>query len=237
MTNLIDLEITGASKMPGGEYRDVDISGAGKIEGDLRCKSLDISGSGKVNGGVVCEGSVDCSGASKIYGGLEAEHLNASGAFEVEGYCEIHGDVDTSGAAKFQSALRANSIDVSGSFSCAGDVTAEQFSGDGLCKIEGLLNAETVELRLVGNSSISDIGGSEITVKSERRWHLFRSDFCTLSCNSIEGDRIDLECTEAEIVRGKTVSIGPGCRVRRVEFAEKLTTAADAIIGEKIQIS
>lgn len=236
MNTYVDLDVSGASTMPGGEYGNVDISGAGKIEGNLRCKSMDISGAGKVLGDVVCDGNVDCSGSTKIAGGLEAGSLDCSGAFTVEGYCAVRGKVDTSGAAKFLSALRADAVDSSGAFHCSGDVSAERFVSDGLCNIEGLLNAETVELTLASDSRIADIGGGRITVRSEHRWHLFKGRNGCLQANSIEGDTVELEYTEADVVRGKTVSIGPGCTVRRVEYAEDLRTAPDAVIGEKAKI-
>ena len=39
---------------------------------------------------------------------------------------------------------------------------------------------------------------------------------------SIEGDNIELENVEAEIVRGKYVRIGHGCRIGTVEYGENL---------------
>ena len=39
---------------------------------------------------------------------------------------------------------------------------------------------------------------------------------------TIEGDDIELENVEAEIVRGKYVRIGHGCRIGTVEYGENL---------------
>lgn len=236
MSNYIDLDVSGASTMPGGEYGSVDISGAGKVEGNLRCTSLDISGAGKVFGDVVCEGAVDCSGSTKITGSLDAGSLDCSGSFTVEGYCNVQGKLDASGAVKFLSALRAEAMDASGAFSCAGDVSVERFVSDGLCHIEGLLNAETVEMTLVGENRIADIGGSRITVRSERRRHLFKGQSGKLYANSIEGDAVELEYTEADAVRGNTVAIGPGCMIRRVEYTDSLFVDPEAEVGEQMRI-
>ena len=236
MSTYIDLDVSGASTMPGGEYGTVDISGAGKVEGNLRCTSLDISGAGKVFGDVVCEGDADCSGATRITGSLDAGSLDCSGSFTVEGYCTVQGKLDASGAAKFQSALRANTVDAGGAFTCNGDVSAERFVSDGLCHIEGLLNAETVEMTLVGENRIADIGGSRITVRSERRRHLLQSQNGRLFTNSIEGDAVELEYTEADVVRGKSVAIGPGCVIRRVEYTYSLFVDPEAEVGEQVRI-
>ncbi|MGP3783292.1 hypothetical protein [Paenibacillus sp. 1A_MP2] len=38
----------------------------------------------------------------------------------------------------------------------------------------------------------------------------------------IEGDDIELEYTEAEVVRGDKIKIGPGCRIGTVEYRSSL---------------
>lgn len=272
MNDYIDLEVSGVSTMPGGEYGDVEISGAGKIEGNLRCDSLDISGAGKVQGDVVCAGTVDCSGAAKILGNLEAENLDSSGSFTVEGNCIVHDDTDTSGAARilgsletgsidssgslvvegycavhgtldcsgavdFKSALRAETVDASGSFNAGGEVSAETFACEGVLHIDGLLNAEEISLKLVSDSVIRDVGGAEIHVHSKRAHRLFGfGPKGMLHTNTIEGDLLDLEYTEADVVRGREIHIGPGCRIRRAEYGDLLTVDPNASVAEKAEI-
>ena len=51
---------------------------------------------------------------------------------------------------------------------------------------------------------------------------------------SIEGDNIELENVEAEIVRGKYVRIGHGCRIGTVEFGENLE-AEPGTVGHSTQ--
>ena len=38
MNEHIDMKISGSSTMPGGEYGRVSISGAGKVQGSLKCE-------------------------------------------------------------------------------------------------------------------------------------------------------------------------------------------------------
>ena len=40
MNEHIDMKISGSSTMPGGEYGSVSISGAGKVNGSLKCEEL-----------------------------------------------------------------------------------------------------------------------------------------------------------------------------------------------------
>lgn len=48
MNEHIDMKISGSSTMPGGEYGRVSISGAGKVNGSLKCEELHCSGAAKV---------------------------------------------------------------------------------------------------------------------------------------------------------------------------------------------
>ena len=54
MNEHIDMKISGSSTMPGGEYGSVSISGAGKVNGSLKCEELHCSGAAKVQGDVDC---------------------------------------------------------------------------------------------------------------------------------------------------------------------------------------
>ena len=92
-------------------------------------------------------------------------------------------------------------------------------------------------------SSIREIGGSQITVVCERlgrTWarapglplHLDQPP-AGLETDSIEGDDVYLEATHAAMVRGRRVKIGPGCRVKSVEFSESLQVDSAAVVKDR----
>jgi len=54
-----------------------------------------------------------------------------------------------------------------------------------------------------------------------------------LTAESIEGDRVYLESTQADVVRGREVSIGPSCRIRRVEYSQSLQVDPTAEVAER----
>ena len=254
MTEQMDLNVSGTSTLPGGDYRSVNISGAGRLEGSLRCLSLvisgagvvsgdvdcrgkiTVSGSGTVNGNVRCEGQFSSSGAAKIRGTLEAAGLQVSGSCELDRDCTVQRRLEASGAAKFGGAVQANSIVFSGATTCGADVSAEDFRCSGICRIPGLLNAENVEFRLCGDSDVGDIGGSSILVRPEHKRGLYRFRHNELRTGTVEGDNVDLEYTVANTVRGNVVRIGPGCKVRRVEFSESLVVSPEAQVKEQVQV-
>ena len=58
----------------------------------------------------------------------------------------------------------------------------------------------------------------------------------SVSCSQvgdIEGDDVDLEYTQADVVRGRRVRIGEGCSIGRVEYSESLD-AWDGTVGESV---
>lgn len=95
----------------------------------------------------------------------------------------------------------------------------------GAVQIGGLLNAETVEISTNPAVHIHAIGGGTIRVLQKDTTTflgIFRTSPGRARIGSIEGDDIELENVEADIVRGKYVRIGHGCRIGTVEYGENL---------------
>ena len=255
MSDHIDMKISGSSTMPGGEHGKVSISGAGKIQGNLKCDSLSCSGSGKVEGDVVTqsascsgaikvEGSIDCrerlstSGSFQCNGSVQAQELKCSGSFQAQGRVS-GGEFRVSGSMRAESGVHCREFRSSGSSRIQGDLEGEYVQLKGLTKISGLLNAETVEISAGASSEIGDIGGSTITVQREdSTFRIFGCSFGrtpSLRTNTIEGDRVELEYTTAKVVRGKQVIIGEGCKSDRVEYTETFQARPDTV-GQAVKI-
>ena len=256
MTNWNNIHISGGGKVGGGRCGSVNISGAGKIQGDLECESFHVSGAGKVeDGSLTVHGALACSGAAKVEGSVSAvsgrvsgslhaegdaafeEALSISGSLHAEGELKA-GKLSASGVCKAESSISANEINVSGVLKTAKDVQAEHFTSSGALSIDGLLNAETVEISLSGDSMVHSIGGGKVTVQKKERSFVIlgfkRRNHLTSAL--IEADEIDLEYTDCQTVRGVNVHIGPECVIDRVEYSGTLTTDASCSIGEKVKI-
>ena len=253
MNELIDMKISGASTMPGGEYGRVSISGAGKIKGSVKCTALSCSGSTSIEGNAMCSGSVHASGSAKIAGDvLCAGEMQASGAFRCEGGVQA-GSLHCSGATVIIGAAEADEITAAGGTSARGlrcrilkasgglrvedGVEAESARLSGSITIPGLLNAERAEIYPSSGSHIGSIGGSDVRILDGGTGRLFgflpRSG-TLITVGTVEADTVELECTEADVVRGRSVRIGKGCRVGRVEYSEKLT-AEPGTVGEAVR--
>ena len=240
MNEHIDMKISGSSTMPGGEYGSVSISGAGKVNGSLKCEELHCSGAAKVQGDVDCAGELHTSGAGKIAGSVRCGSLSASGDFSAQSV-QVEGLASVSGSLRTERALTADELSASGSLEAgsvhcrafrassacrvSGDIEAETAALSGAVQIGGLLNAETVEISANPAVRIHAIGGGTIHVLQKDMTTflgIFRTSPGRARIGSIEGDDIELENVEAEIVRGKYVRIGHGCRIGTVEYGENL---------------
>lgn len=118
MNEHIDMKISGSSTMPGGEYGRVSISGAGKVNGSLKCEELHCSGAAKVQGDVDCAGELHTSGAGKIAGSVRCGSLSASGDFSAQSV-QVEGLASVSGSLRTERALTADELSASGSLEAA----------------------------------------------------------------------------------------------------------------------
>ena len=234
MNEKMDMRISGSSTMPGGEYDRVSISGSGTVQGDLRCQSLSCSGSARVQGDVDCAGEVRSSGSSKVTGSITCESLSCSGAMKVSGSLE-GGEVGVSGCLETAD-IRCQELRCSGVLNVSGGVEAETARISGVADIPGLLNAETVEIAANRGIRIGSIGGGSIRIYKPTQVSLLGLFHGSVSCaqvGDIEGDDVDLEYTQADVVRGRRVRIGEGCSIGRVEYSESLD-AWDGTVGESV---
>ncbi|GBC75955.1 hypothetical protein HRbin07_00147 [bacterium HR07] len=249
------LSIAGAGKATGGIYERVTISGAGRVEGDVEADSVEISGAGKIVGkvkanrvelagackvvGAVIAQEFEAAGAWKVGGDVQSERFKAAGAGSVEGSVQAQ-EFSNAGTVKVAKNLRAQRVKFSGVLKAGGDVEASQLRGSGAFRIEGLLAADQLELELGERSWAREIGGERITVrKRESFWGWLARWWgrqIELSTETIEADEIYLEATVAKAVRGKRVTLGPECRIERVEYSESLRIDPKSAVREQVRL-
>ena len=189
----MDMKISGAGVLSGGEYEEVKISGSARIEGSVRCRSFGCSGATQVKGDLDCregfhtsgsthvEGSLSCgaelhsSGSTRVGGGIRAGSAHISGELKCVSLA-AEKDVRISGGASVEGKLSGGDVGVTGHLKVGDGIEAEVFrlSGSGFGPVsvggclecQGLLNAETVEITLgQGKQSVTAIGGGSVTVK------------------------------------------------------------------------
>lgn len=218
---LSNIKISGSGKVGGGKYNEVRISGSAKIEGDIDCSEYKCSGSSTAKGNVKAK-IVGISGSTKIEGNLNTEEITVSGSSNILGSV-VAQKVKISGSSEIGGSLHTEDIQISGSTSIDGDCEAENFHARGGFNIGGLLNAGNIEIEMYGRCKVKEIGGETINVKLGSS-HIFSrminffTDNGRLVTGVIEGDDIYLEYTDAKMVRGNNITIGPNCNIEVVEY-------------------
>lgn len=238
-----DIKINGSGSAGGGTYNSVIIKGSGKISGDLKCNVLQISGTGLIEGNVeVSEGKIN--GAGTIEGDLKAEQFKINGSGKVTG--SVSGsDFAVSGSGTVGKSVEAQNIKIEGSAKIGTDCNAEVFTSDGAFEIGGLLNADHININLLGfKSKAKEIGGGKIrvTLGPPHGLGVLKTIISmgilnpVLEAETIEGDEILLENTTARIVRGNNITIGPGCDIGTVEYKGHYVKNGDARVGTETKV-
>lgn len=253
------MKISGSGTIKGGDYNEeIHVSGSGTIDGRTRCTALAASGSVRANAEVICTGGMHVSGSGS-FEEVKAESVHVSGSFSAK-TLEVKGLLRSSGSCRVEGVTTANEAQISGSlysggnakfgvaqisgrFDCRGDVEAENFAISGPLNTNGLLNAENVEIKLghgMFDNSINSIGGTNIAVKvyNDHKISLFNFGRIvkTVVKEAIEGDDVYLENTECPLVVGKTVMIGEGCRIGKVQYYDTFEIKDGAEVKEKEKI-
>ncbi|GGE37282.1 hypothetical protein GCM10011391_15220 [Pullulanibacillus camelliae] len=216
-----DLKISGSGSAGGGLFDSVEISGSGKINGDIESQSFKSSGASKVYGRLITK-VLKVSGSTCFKNDIEAKRAEASGSLSVDGHMQCR-FLKASGYMGIGQYLVAEAIDVQGRLKVGAYCSAETFKSRGSFDIHGLLNADRVEVRLYHRCYAQEIGGGTIEVKRGRKGFGLGKFIHSLlnkelSAELIEGDEIYLENTIAKTVRGNHVHIGQGCQIDCVEY-------------------
>lgn len=218
-----DVKIVGTGGSAGGVVGKLSITGDGELNGDIDALSFKCTGNAVVYGKVKTQ-SLKLTGELIVKGPLIGEKLSAVGMLHVGGdlYAQA---AKISGETRVEGQINGEQIELSGYNTVRGGCQAERFKLHGSLHMDGMLNAETVEMKLFGESRIKEIGGGHIRImRSGGVWAvlgMFNSGgLKRLIVDSIEGDVIELENTEADFVRGSKVTIGPGCRIGLVEYID-----------------
>ncbi|MEF9992493.1 MAG: hypothetical protein RRZ84_01210 [Romboutsia sp.] len=220
------LNINGIGNYSGGEFDRIDISGVGKVNGDLKCNTFDSSGIGKIYGNIQSD-KFNTSGITKVEGNITSKSIDISGMLKCTKDIKVD-KIEVSGTVTIEGKLNSNKIVGSGLLNVKSDIQCEEVDINGIITCVGMLNCEKLELNLVGRSTIDEIGGSKIDIRGgmySSRFNIlapkkFREN--KLVANIIEGDDITLENCEVKIVRGKNINIGQNCKIDKIEYSQSI---------------
>ncbi len=222
------LNISGSASIGGGKYKEIHVSGAVNINGDVAAEIVEISGSAIVRGKVRA-GTLNASGSIEIES-VECDRVQIAGAVSIYG-----------GSISVKSTLEIfGGLTVNGDIHSGGKVVIK-----GGFKISGSLKAKDVYIGLSGSkSTISDgIYSERVVVKREgaktghkiidKLLHLFGGlGTGKLHTKEIRADYVDIEYTACNHVYGGVVKIGDGCRINgEVIYRDSIDISSDSFVN------
>jgi len=240
MSDRPDLRINGRGSASGGTYGSVVVNGSADIHGDTDCKDFECRGHAGIAGSLRAE-SASFQGAGVVRGNVEVGDLRVQGGFDADGTAKL-GKLKLQGGGSFGGDVTAADIDVKGGLKVEGNCSGEDVKIRGGFNIQGLLNVETLDAKVFFGCSAKEIGGGKISVEGRGGIFWFRkllgrinipfAGAPGLTVETVEGDDVYLEHTNARVVRGNRVRIGGGCNIGLVEFRQTYDCAADSTVTE-----
>jgi len=263
----VDVKISGSSTVTVGHIvvkvsgsgrvseEEIRISGSGRIVGSLQVDRIRTSGSFSCDGDLEIE-ELSTSGSCAIAGTVKGRSLRTSGSCRVgqdlrvsliqtSGSLSVGGDIvgeclNTSGSLK---ARDVNVIDceIHGSFRlrsihCKGTFKAEM---SGLCNVEEGIRAKDIDIRRAPGGKargfrvvLFNITLIEVSKGGMRREGELRTKYI-----EAEND-VYIENTECDVIKGRTVIIGPGCTIKkRLEYVESYSIdPTSKVLGKVVKI-
>jgi cytoskeletal protein CcmA (bactofilin family) len=245
-------KIVGAGNISGGKYDSVTITGSGKVEGSVEAASISASGSASFAGDVKA-GDLSASGSVGISGSVQADAVSWSGSGSVGGGLRAKKFVSR-GAFGIAQTLDADEIDIE----INGESNAETIRGKNISVKRGhgasgghanasargghaSTNVSVGEVHTSGNASaasytfVSKGTAGKATGGYASSGSSGELSDSRLKVDSIRGDTIELENTDAVTVTGRDVTIGEGCVIDTVTYSGKLTVTGSGTVKNKIK--
>lgn len=224
MEDLKDLEVKPFETVDGGDYRNINISGIGKIKSNINTEVLEVNGLGTIFGDIEAE-SIMVSGSLTAEKDVTATYIfNSKGISNLNKnlVCDellVQGNLSVKGNIKFTNAK------LRGMFASRGILTGDNFDLLGTVDIAGEIRVDNIKVYFKEKSSIKGIicDDLEIVTDKEIKTGLldkFKSKNI-LKCNEIIGKKIYIENVECKFISGDEVIIGDNCKIEKVEYKSK----------------
>ena len=231
-----DARIAGEGQLSGGTYGAVTINGAGSIKGDMVASTFRINGAGSTEGSVKADVLV-VNGSASFGREVQVGEMTVNGDASVTEGVGV-GRLKVKGRMFVGGGLAAHDVDVRGELTIKADCQADSLFAEGAFTVDGLLNAETVDIRLHAPSKVREIGGQKVSVREGRgvaSIFLFFTEK-RLTVDTIEADDIVLEYVTAKVVRGARVHVGQGCVIDLVEYTDRFDRGPGASVGNAVKV-
>ena len=231
------IKSVGDIHLEAGEYGDISCAGDLKFSGSIIADNIKAAGDLIADMDVKAV-KISVYGDGKFKGNLEADEISVYG--DGNFLQHVKGK-----EIKVFGSMKANVVDgeritINGELEKVEEINAEELILNGEFHVMSSMNLGYGKFQLVGKSDAKEIFCEELEVRSNMEsFHGIFSGLVskgkggTLKVDVIEGDEIYLENTTANIVRGKTVKIGEGSKIGKVEYSDTLEIFDGGVVDLK----
>lgn len=237
------VNVSGVGKLSDVYTQEFRGSGSVHVDGYLDADRIDISGAGRVEGDIISSEHIDISGSARVSGSVTAAEMETSGSMRAESLkCN---SIESSGSLRVERGIEAEKIDFSGSAKAQSIVAGVVKSSGGLYSdtitaeeayISGKIQSKEVdskrfEMELYGSSSRIDRLTSEIVeIRQAKKIFTGSAEIKEIICK-----RAHLEGVKSKRITGDELVIGDGCDI---DYAEGKTIKVQhgARVKEKKEI-
>lgn len=204
--NMDNGRVDGVISFPGGVYADLNINGVATAEGPIEAADLDIDGVFNARSDVHCQ-QLKTDGVATVDGNLRAKAIN------VQGVVTVHGQ----------------------------KIESDRIICDGVLTSDGQISADHIDAQ--GFINAKEIVGDNISIQSFTRSFFFRmwvklkeavgsQDYSVVDL--IEATTINLRGVHARTVSGHDITIGPACKIEKVDASGTLSIDSDAEVRQVV---
>ncbi|AIQ57463.1 hypothetical protein PBOR_11395 [Paenibacillus borealis] len=195
----------------------------------------------KVYGSRLCRGNMDAAlvhvfGHLHVKGNLTTARLKLLGECSIGRSCAAQ-EITSFGSLRVQS-LQAKKVVSNGYLSVTRDAAADEFQADGCVRANSLSCGKSIHIKLGSPCKVRHMMAErEITVSpSSKLINGLMSPFRRLRCETIEARAITLYKTQADIVSGVNITVGPGCVIQEIRYSGTLIVHPKSRVGKTILI-
>lgn len=235
-----NIKSVGDIHLEAGEYGDIYCAGDLKFSGSITADTIKAAGD-LVADKDVKAGKISVYGDGKFKGNLDVEEISVYG----DGNFLQHfkGKAIMIFGSMKGNVIEGEKITINGELEGVEEISAEELILNGEFHVKSSMNLGYGKFQLAGESDAKEIFCEELEVRNNREsFHGILSGLIskgkggTLKVDVIEGDEIYLENTTADIVRGKTVKIGEGSKIGKVEYSDTLEIFDGGVVDLKEEV-
>lgn len=232
-----NIRSVGDIHLEAGEYGDISCAGDLKFSGSIIADSIKAAGD-LVADKDVKAGKISVYGDGKFKGGLEAEEISVYGDGNFLQHVKGK-EIKIFGSMK-GTVVEGEKITINGELESVEEISADELILNGEFHVRSSMNLGYGKFQLVGKSDATEIFCEKLEIRNNTEsFHGILSGLIskgkggTLKVDVIEGDEIYLVNTTANIVRGKTVKIGEGSKIGKVEYSDTLEIFDGGVVDLK----